>query len=197
MTALHEHGARISGAALDPDEAQRTFRAVLAALTRPGTVHPLPAAPLERVPAALLPALALADLGTPVCVLEEGDTWADVLATVTSAPVVSLPAARIVAALRALRPEELASVPTGSPAAPEDGALLAIAVPDVAGGGRRRLSGPGVDGHTAVAPQGLTAELVAARAAAVAAFPAGVDVVLVDPGGRVLGLPRSVTIEED
>jgi Bacterial phosphonate metabolism protein (PhnH) len=59
--------------ALTPGGAQAVFRATLDALARPGTVRRLPAAAAEplaaRVPAALLPLLALADLSTPACVV--------------------------------------------------------------------------------------------------------------------------------
>ena len=71
---------------LDPDTAQRAFRAVLDALARPGVPAALP--PAADVPPALLPVLALADLDTPVCVLgdEPDSAWADGVATTTSAP---------------------------------------------------------------------------------------------------------------
>lgn len=46
---------------LDPADAQRVFRAVLAALSRPGTVHTMPQRPLRTLPAVMLPILALAD----------------------------------------------------------------------------------------------------------------------------------------
>ena len=180
---------------LDADTAQRAFRAALDALARPGTPAALP--PAGDRPAALLPVLALADLDTPVCVLGDtpGGAWADALATVTSAPVVPLAAARLAAALRPLEPGELAAVRAGSPAAPEEAALVALAVPALEGGPALTLSGPGVAGSRVIGPRGLPADLVAARAAT--AFPAGPDLLLVTPGGAVLGLPRSTRIEED
>jgi alpha-D-ribose 1-methylphosphonate 5-triphosphate synthase subunit PhnH len=179
---------------LDADTAQRTFRAVLDALARPGVPAALPRA--DDRPAALLPVLALADLDTPVCVL--GDTphgtWADALTTATSAPVAPLGAARLVTALRPLAPGELTTVRTGSAAAPEDAALVVLAVPALDGGTALRLSGPGVPGTRTVGPRGCPVDLVAARTAT--AFPAGPDLLLVDPDGAVLGLPRSTRIEE-
>jgi alpha-D-ribose 1-methylphosphonate 5-triphosphate synthase subunit PhnH len=178
---------------LDADTAQRAFRAVLDALAHPGTPTTLPRA--GQVPAALLPVLALADLDTPVCVLgDRGDTWADALTTATSAPAAPPGSARLVAALRRLEPGELAALRTGSAAAPEDAALVALAVPALAGGPALRLSGPGNPGTRTITPHGLPADLVAARARA--AFPAGADLLLVDPDGGVLGLPRSAVIEE-
>lgn len=188
---------------LDADTAQRVFRAALDALARPGVPTALPmagatvGATAGEVPAALLPVLALADLDTPVCVLGDtpDGTWADALATTTSAPVVPLAAARLVAALRPLAVGELAAVRTGSAAAPEEAALVVLAVPGLDGGRALTLSGPGVPGSRTIAPGGCPADLVATRAAT--AFPAGPDLLLVTPDGAVLGLPRSTRIEED
>lgn len=180
--------------ALDPDTAQRTFRAVLDALARPG--RPAALHRFDELPAALLPALALADLDTPVCVLG-APGWAEALATATSAPVAPLGEARLVTALRPLAPGELAGLRAGSASAPEDAALVALAVPALEGGAALRLSGPGVPGTRTVAPRGCPPDLVAARATA--AFPAGPDLLLVAPDGAVVGIPRSTRIatEED
>ena len=186
----------IAGAVLDPDEAQRTFRAVLDALARPGVARPLPAGPLDRVPAALLPVLALADLGSPVCVLGDDGAWRDTVATATSAPAVPLAKARLVAALRPVTPDELRTVPRGTADAPEDGALVTLPVSSVDRDGvPLRLTGPGVDGCSVISPGGLPPGWLAARAAG--EFPAGIDLLLVGPDGRVVGLPRSTRIEED
>ncbi|WP_264993287.1 phosphonate C-P lyase system protein PhnH, partial [Mycobacterium montefiorense] len=74
----------------------------------------------------------------------------------------------------------------------------ALGVRDVHGGpGRWTLSGPGVCGTATLAPQGLPAGFVAARAEAVGAHPAGIDVLLVTDDGRVVGLPRTTTITEE
>jgi alpha-D-ribose 1-methylphosphonate 5-triphosphate synthase subunit PhnH len=174
---------------LGVDAAQRAFRAVLDALARPGTTASLPS--VDGVPAALLPVLALADLDTPVCVLGDspGGDWADALTTATSAPTGPLAAARLVAALRPLETGELAGVRAGDAAAPEDAALVSLAVPGLDGGPSLRLSGPGIPGTRTIAPRGLPADLAATRAAT--AFPAGADLLLVTPDGQVLGLPRS------
>ena len=188
---------RVAGATLGPDEAQRTFRAVLDALARPGRTYRLPERPLRTVPAALLPVLALADLDTPACVLGDDPDggWQQVLATVTSAPAAVLPQARLVAALRPLSGDELRALRRGSAAAPEEGALLSAAVSDGdRGDSRWQLSGPGVAGPDVITPVGWDGRLAAAREQAVAGFPAGVDLLLVSPDGRVLGIPRSTAI---
>lgn len=168
-------------------DAQRIFRAVLDALARPGTVTRLPLVP--GFAAALGPLLALADLDTPVCVL---GTDPAAVATATSAPGVELAAARLVAALRPVTAAELGAVRTGTAAAPEDAALVTLAVPALHGGPTYLLSGPGTGAGARLAVAGLPDGWVAARSAA--AFPAGADLLLVDPDGGCVGLPRSTRL---
>jgi alpha-D-ribose 1-methylphosphonate 5-triphosphate synthase subunit PhnH len=194
------------GAALSPAASQRVFRAVLDALARPGLPARLPAPLLPTgapaLPAALLPALALADLGTGIHVMaEDADRarhWAAALRTATSAPEVPLERARLVAAVRPVTGDEVRRLNRSDPTAPEDGALLAVAVAGLTGGPHRWcLTGPGVPGRRAIAPAGLAGDFLAGRTAAVAGYPGGVDVLLVAPEGGLLGLPRTTTIEEE
>jgi alpha-D-ribose 1-methylphosphonate 5-triphosphate synthase subunit PhnH len=185
---------------------RQVFRAVLDALARPGQPARLPvgsggASAAGAPPAALLPLLALADLGTGIHVLDHPDAptrWVDALATATSAPVVGPERARLVGALRPITPAEVGALQRGSALAPEEAALLTVAVTDLAGGPARWvLSGPGVPGRRAISPSGVPAGFLAARAAAVHRYPTGIDVLLVAPDGRLLGLPRSTSIEEE
>lgn len=168
-------------------DAQRTFRAVLDALSRPGTTVGLPVP--DGLPTALGPLLALADLDTPMCLLG-GDRWLDAVATATSAPVVAPERARLVAALRPVTAAELRGLRTGSPSAPEDAALVTLAVPALTGGPTVGLTGPGARPGAVLTATGLPPGWLDARAAAT--FPAGVDLLLVDPDGRCVGLPRSI-----
>ncbi|MFF3464642.1 phosphonate C-P lyase system protein PhnH [Streptomyces sp. NPDC001984] len=187
----------VTAAKLRPAQAQGVFRAVLDALARPGTVTRLPADVNGAVPPALLPVLALADLGTGVCVLEEADSrrWSDVVSVATNAPAVPLEKARLAAAVRPVAPEEILRLARGAADAPEDGAVLCLPVTALEGGPFAwRLSGPGVPGERDVAPQGVPDGFVEARAEAVGGFPAGADLLLVAPDGRVMGLPRSTTV---
>lgn len=185
--------------ALHPTESQQVFRAVLEALARPGIPKALPSEPLSALAPVVVPVLALADLSTGVCVLENpGDRWADAVATATSAPTWPAEMAKLVAAVRPVGEDEVRGFARGSAYAPEDAALVALSVRDVRGGPRRwHLSGPGVDGTATIAPQGLPRGFVAARAEAVAAYPVGIDILLVTDDGRVVGLPRTTTITEE
>jgi alpha-D-ribose 1-methylphosphonate 5-triphosphate synthase subunit PhnH len=180
-------------------DSQQVFRAVLEALARPGTPMALPPEPLTALTPAIAPIIALADSTTGVCVLENSDDrWADTIATATSAPIWPAEMARLVAAVRPISADEVRGFNRGSAQAPEDAALVAVGVRDVHGGPRRwTLSGPGVCDTTTVAPQGIPTEFVVARAEAVTAYPAGIDVLLVTDDGRVVGLPRTTTITEE
>jgi alpha-D-ribose 1-methylphosphonate 5-triphosphate synthase subunit PhnH len=182
-----------------PAESQQVFRAVLEALSRPGTPMALPPGPLEALAPAVVPIFALADLSTAVCVLENaGDPWATAVTTATSAPIWPAEMARLVAAVRPVSEDEVRGFARGCATAPEDAALVALGVRDVHGGPRRwTLSGPGVRGTASIAPQGLPAGFVTARAEAVDAYPAGIDVLLVTDDGRVVGLPRTTAIIEE
>ena len=199
--------------ALTPGGAQAVFRATLDALARPGTVKRLPAAagepPAGRVPAVLLPLLALADRSTPVCVVgDEAGAWDELVRVGTSAPRTALSDARLVAALRPLATDELAGLRTGTAIAPEDGALACLAVAGIAivdgadgnagasGGTRLLLSGPGVPGTRAIIVTGLPAGFAAARRRLVAGFPAGADLLLIAPDGAMAGLPRTTVLHE-
>jgi phosphonate C-P lyase system protein PhnH len=88
----------------------------------------------------------------------------------------------------------LARLPRGDEACPEAGATAVYAVSDAAVEQRVRLRGPGV-------PDRLDTELpldgaeLEARDAACAAWPCGVDLLVVDARGRVAALPRSTRVE--
>lgn len=177
-------------ASLAPQQAQQVFRTVLDALSRPGEVLRFPAGSREfAAPAALLPVLALADLDTPVHV----DGWADLVRIQTSAPLVERTGARLAALLEPV--EDLAGFRAGSAGAPEEAALVTLAVRGFGDGPALRLSGPGVPGHRELRVSGLPADFAAQRRELIA-FPAGFDLLLVDPDGEVVGLPRSTRVEE-
>ena len=185
--------------------AQLVFRAALDALARPGTIHQLPSASTEplaaRVPAALLPVLALADLTTPTCVLADDGGWDEVVRVATTAPAVSLAEASLVSVLRPLAAGELASLRTGTAAAPEDGTLACLAVSGIGsesdGAQLLRLAGPGIPGTRDLRVAGLPDDFAACRRRLVGGFPAGADLLLITPEGAMTGLPRTTAICEE
>ncbi|MFD1812436.1 phosphonate C-P lyase system protein PhnH [Rhodococcus gannanensis] len=184
--------AAVRGAALDAVAAQRVYRSALEALSRPGTVHPLPP---SGYPAALLPVLALADLDTGTHLVDlPGDAWEPIVEVATGAPVVEVHAARYVTVLDpAAAADAVAHAHPGSAASPESGATVVIAVESVVGGDPVLLTGPGVAGELLFAPRGVDPAIWTIREGRVADFPAGIDLLFVDPDGGIVGVPRTTT----
>lgn len=182
---------------LPATDSQRVFRAVLAAMSRPGEIGRIWVPGYEFVPTALVPVLALADLATPVHVLADDPQWSTLVSTTTGAPVVPAPDARLVAALDPPQPGWLRTLNRGSAAEPEQAAQLFLTVTDLADRGGLQLSGPGVPGARRLQVAGLPIGFWAVRGELVADFPAGVDLVLVTPDGRLVGIPRSTTVTEE
>lgn len=201
---------QVRRARLTPTESQAVFRVLLDALSRPGRPQALPAAVARRMPPALVPLLALADVEVAVAVSPGDDGWTDAVVVTTGARASDPRAADWVALLEPFDPALIAALRRGSATAPEAGARVSIAVADLqcgVGDGTGierspwvertvlRLRGPGVDGRTDVVIGGLHPAVAVALRAANAAFPAGIDAWFVAQDGRVVGLPRSTSIE--
>ncbi|WP_131766109.1 phosphonate C-P lyase system protein PhnH [Protofrankia symbiont of Coriaria ruscifolia] len=90
-------------------------------------------------------------------------------------------------------PGELLDLPVGTEEEPELGATVVVLVDEDAPVTRVRLSGPGVDGDLDT-DLPLAAGVLAEREQACAAWPRGIDVVVVGPGPCVVGLPRTTRI---
>ena len=164
-------------------DAQSCFRAVLHAMSRPGTITSagaglLPPAPLDPATAAVL--LTLSDADTPLWLDPAAASAADWAAFHCGAPR----ARRIGAAAFActLTMPALSSLHPGTDLAPENSATLILQVPAVGQGTPLRLDG-------------LPDDFAAQWAANHALYPCGVDLVLC-AGERLCALPRSVRIEE-
>lgn len=182
---------------IDPvHDAQRSFRAALQALARPGLVQsagqPIEGLVLGPAMAHLL--LALTDEETavwwqrPDAGLQQwlrfhtgaratGDAAAAAFAVVTDA--VSLPA--------------LGEFAAGSLAEPEFSTTLLMEVPSLTDGPALHAHGPGIQVHQTIRVAGLPGDFWAQWQANHASFPQGVDV-LFTCGGQVLGLPRTTRI---
>jgi alpha-D-ribose 1-methylphosphonate 5-triphosphate synthase subunit PhnH len=173
--------------------AQLTFRAVLEALSRPGTVqqviepveHP---ADLQAAEAALLLTLVDTDAapwfaGAPL----EAAAYCRFHCGVS--PVADAAQARF-AFLLGTSPLPLQRFHAGESETPENAATLIVRVPALAGGARVQLSGPGIETVQEIAPR-IEPEFWDAWQHNHAGFPLGVDVLLVC-GSQLMGLPRSV-----
>lgn len=183
-------------------DAQRVFRSVLGALSRPGQAQEIrvdlvPPSPLPPELAAI--ALALADhdaplwLDPPLAAVSEVSAY---LRFHTGAPLVAHPAEAAFALIT--DPAEMlpfSAFAQGSDEYPDRSITLVIAVDSFEQGEDIRLAGPGIRDQIGLAVKGGPRDLAARLAANSALFPRGVDVILVAPG-RVVGIPRSSRIVE-
>jgi len=177
-------------------EAQRAFRAVLAAMSQPGTLHR--AGEELRVPAPLAPAtaavlLTLADGDTPVWLAApyaDAREWIAFHCGATITPRMGDAAFAVAAGM-----PDLASLNTGTDEIPEDGATLILQVRGFERGRKLRLAGPGLSAPTTVTIDGLPDNFVGAWEANHALYPRGVDLVLC-ASETLAAFPRSLQITE-
>jgi alpha-D-ribose 1-methylphosphonate 5-triphosphate synthase subunit PhnH len=188
-------------------DTQRTFRVVLDAMARPGTVKQLPVAARDAPVNPWLAAVLVTLVDHEVSLAVEPFDGADLLERFVRqrTAVASVGADRadfVVAASDRLDPSLPLRLRQGTLAYPNDSATLLILVPALdqsasADDGTAlalTLAGPGVPSGHVFTVAGLTPALFEARDEA-AEYPCGIDVILVDPGGRVTALPRSTAIQ--
>lgn len=180
---------------------QAVFHAVMMALARPGSVQPL--SPQPDVPSPLSTglaavALALADHETTVWLdgaLAADPAVRDYLRFETGARLIGDPASATFALLSdATRLPPLAAFAQGTDDDPDRSTTVLIAVDRLDQGPALRLSGPGIEGETVLRVESLPQDFGAALAGNRAAFPRGVDCLLVAPAA-VAGLPRSTRVQ--
>ncbi|MEC9435653.1 MAG: phosphonate C-P lyase system protein PhnH [Pseudomonadota bacterium] len=184
------------GFAAPPRDAARAFRALLGALSRPGTLHALGTAtpPAPFPPAAGALALTLCDAETPVWLAPDlrGPGLTAWLTFHCNAPLVEDPAeAAFAFGAPAALAGALDAFAIGSAEYPDASATL-VALLDGFAGEALTLAGPGIDGTARLAVPDAAA-VAALHAPNAALFPQGRDLFLV-AGELVAGLPRSTRI---
>jgi alpha-D-ribose 1-methylphosphonate 5-triphosphate synthase subunit PhnH len=180
--------------------AQATFRAVLDATARPGTVVrltclPAPPRPLTAAAAAL--ALTLCDPDTPIWLdplLSAQPAVAQYIRFHTGARVVEqtdAAAFAFISTADVLPPFEQFNA--GTPEYPDRSATLVLQVRSFAEGTRLSLTGPGIRERRAVRISPLPTDLPARLAINRQLFPQGLDLLLATDC-EVMALPRSVHV---
>ena len=193
MGALHELALGFA----DPvSDAQRTFRAALRALSRPGEVVEC-AAPVPAV-AGLMPAtvallLALTDHETPVWWGCSGPVqW---LRFHTGAPAAARPVdAHFAVVACTLAVPELTLLNAGTDESPANSTTLLIELPSLAGGAATLWSGPGLREPRAMHLPGLPEGFWAQWQDNHTRFPSGVDVFFTSRR-HIVGLPRTTSVQ--
>jgi alpha-D-ribose 1-methylphosphonate 5-triphosphate synthase subunit PhnH len=188
-------------------DTQRTFRVVLDAMARPGTVKQLPVAardaPVNPWLAAVLVTLVDHEVGLAVEPFDGADLLERFVCQRTAVVLTGADRADfVVAASDRLDPSLPVRLRQGTLAYPNDSATLLILIPTLDRSAHAddgsvlslALAGPGVPAGHVFTVAGLTPALFEARDEA-AEYPCGIDVFLIDPQGRVAALPRSTAVQ--
>ena len=177
-------------------ESQACFRAVLQALSRPGSVHDAgrgltPPAGLAAATAAVL--LTLVDAETPLHIATAFAGARDWIAFHCGALPGDSGSRGGFLLCDAL--PDLATVNAGTDEGPEDSATPILQIAGFDAGTPFVLAGPGLERPVRVRIQGLPTDFADIWAANHALYPRGVDLILC-AGARVAAFPRSLRIEE-
>lgn len=180
---------------------QAAFRALLAALSEPGTRHEVARetpAPSGLDGAAATALLTLADYETPIWLspaLRDGPAGAWLRFHCGAALVEETAAASFAVIDGAQASPPLAAFNPGQDQFPDRSTTVIVACAALDGGPEVTLSGPGIDGRRLIAPRGLRPGFWTEVAANADLYPLGVDLIL-SCGDALIGLPRSTHIEE-
>jgi alpha-D-ribose 1-methylphosphonate 5-triphosphate synthase subunit PhnH len=180
-------------------QSQATFRAVLTAMSRPGTIlrcgaDLAPPAPLAAAAGAAL--LTLIDFETPVWLSPafaspEVGAW---LRFHTDAPIVDAPDRAAFALIDLERDAlDLASFAQGTAEYPDRSTTIVAQAASLAEDGALRLAGPGIRGDARLGIAPFSADFLAQWRDNGQKFPLGVDLILT-AGDRLAGLPRTTRI---
>jgi alpha-D-ribose 1-methylphosphonate 5-triphosphate synthase subunit PhnH len=197
MTAIAELPAGFADKVLS---AQSTFRSVMEAMARPGSVQRVTASagtppPMMRGTAAI--ALTLFDHDTPIWLDERMSETVDVarwLKFHSGAPIVadtSICHFAVIADAGAL--PDLDRFALGSSEYPDRSTTLILQAASLTQGPAYELRGPGIDGSAVLNATVEPKDLFARLAINAALFPRGIDVVLV-AGDAIVAIPRTTQL---
>lgn len=182
-------------------QSQAAFRALLAALSEPGTLQQVASeiAPPEGLTTATATALlTLADYETPVWLpeaLRDGPAGAW-LRFHCAAALVNDPAEAAFAVIDGAADQlKLSAFNLGTDQFPDRSTTVIVQVAGLEGGSVLTLAGPGILGSRNIAPLGLRSGFTDELRENGALYPLGVDALLAH-GVGLIGLPRSTQIEE-
>ncbi len=180
------------------DQEQRTFRALLDAMARPGTIQALPQArPADGAwGSALIVMQCLLDHEVTFAVEADDRSVHEQILRRTGARSAPLATADYVLADAAHALAAFEAAIEGDVEEPERSATVVVHVDAVGSGALRAvLSGPGIQTVQPLVLDGLNVVALRALIERNAVYPTGIDTIFVDPQGRVACLPRSTRIE--
>jgi alpha-D-ribose 1-methylphosphonate 5-triphosphate synthase subunit PhnH len=181
--------------------AQSTFRSVMSAMARPGSVQPIAVsvgAPDGMMRGTAAIALTLFDHDTPIWLDGAMSATSDIarwLKFHTSAPVVSDASIAGFALIGdAKNLPALDRFAFGSNEYPDRSTTLILQVDSLSQGPAYQLRGPGIDGVSTLRATIEPRDLFARLAINATLFPRGIDVVLVDDAS-IVAIPRTTRLE--
>jgi alpha-D-ribose 1-methylphosphonate 5-triphosphate synthase subunit PhnH len=183
--------------------AQSTFRAILDATARPGSIHQLTKvaeAPSPLSPGAAAIALALCDHDTPVWIdsgLSASAPVREWLRFYCGCPIVQNPreaAFAFASAPNAIPPFEVFNLGTAD--YPDCSTTIVFQVQSFEAGPQLALTGPGIRDRVVFRADPLPADIVKRLAFNRDLFPRGIDLMLVTTNA-VAALPRSVHVAQE
>jgi alpha-D-ribose 1-methylphosphonate 5-triphosphate synthase subunit PhnH len=182
-------------------DAQATYRNLLAAISRPGTVHALPTLPPSPSPlyeTTTAVCLSLLDLHTPVWMdiaPTDRASTADYLRFHCGCPIVTRkPDAAFALITESCRSLDISEFNQGTPEYPDRSATLFIQVEGLAEDRGYRLTGPGIANERQLAVEGLDENLFIQFRQNRDLYPLGVDLFLMSPH-TICSLPRTLRVE--
>jgi len=191
-------------------DSQATFRALLDALSRPGTIRRLPARPYASAPQGFCaPALTILKTMCDHRVsfsIGSSSRRPDLVSYLTmnlSTPFEEVEKADYVLFEGERFDPDFANLNHGTLEFPEFSATALLCVRRLSDGGQialpgssLRFRGPGVKGTASLRAAGLDARYLEERSRANQFYPMGIDLFLVDADGRVAGIPRVSVVEQ-
>lgn len=181
-------------------DAQRVFRALMSAMSRPGSVQRLkglPPAPVPWSPAAMAVALALCDHETPVwldALLRESAAARLHLSFHTDAPMARTTAEAAFAFFSS--PQNLpmpTALAVGTDSYPDRSTTVIVEVETLEHGRGLELSGPGIDGVSLLRMGPLSDGILALTDSNRRLYPRGTDIILTC-GDKLAALSRTTRI---
>lgn len=194
----------------DVFDSQATFRSLLDALSRPGKICRLPdrvyqGAPDGFCPPALSILKTLCDHRVSFSIVSGNrkSEWSRYLEVNLATPFEDVEKADYVIFDGTTFDEDFMRLKRGSSEFPENSATALLCVGRLADGAvetgmpscRLCCTGPGVQDRTFLTITGLDPRYNEARSRTNNVSPLGIDLFLVDTGGRVAGIPRSSSVE--
>ncbi len=177
-------------------QAQSTFRALLDAMSRPGTIHPagqhlIPPAPLDPATAAAL--LTLVDGDAKLHIAPNCAAASDWLVFHCGTHPCSDPQTADFIVTTTL--PDFATLSAGSDEAPESSTTLILQVAALGTGNPWRLAGPGLKSPATLRATGLPPDFATRWAANHALYPRGIDLILC-AGTQLTAIPRTTIVTE-